>query len=136
ANFHLVMHTTCHLNGEIILAPMDVHFDDGDNVAQPDIIFIANDNRRIIRDGYVFGAPDLLVEILSESTGRKDKTVKKEMYEKFGVKEYWLVDPHYRTVDLFVLEDGKYRLLTTMTDEDVLHSPLFSCMSIDLSQIF
>ena len=136
ANFYLAMQSTCHLNGEILFAPMDVHFDDGDNIAQPDLIFIANENRHIIRDGYIYGAPDLLVEILSQSTGRKDKTVKKAMYEQFGVKEYWLTDPSYRTVDQFVLIEGNYHLLATLTEDEVLTTPYFSCMSIDLKKIF
>jgi Uma2 family endonuclease len=135
ANLHWAMNAACRQRGEILFAPLDVHFDD-DNIAQPDVIFIADKNRSIIRDGYVFGAPDLLVEILSESTGRKDKTVKKDMYERFGVKEYWLADPNYRTVDQFVLENGKYVLHDTLTEEDVLVSPHFACMSIKLDSIF
>lgn len=129
-------YTTCRERGVIILAPMDVHFDDGDNIAQPDLIFIANENRGIIRDGYVFGAPDLVVEVLSESTGRRDKTVKKDTYERFAVSEYWIVDPIYRTVDQLLLVDGKYRLVATLSEEDVLKSPQFECIHIELGHIF
>lgn len=136
ANFYITMHNTCHLNGEVLYAPMDVYFDDEDNVAQPDIIFIANENRHIIRDGYIYGAPDLLVEILSQSTGRKDKTIKKAMFEQFGVKEYWIIEPEYRTVDQFILMDGKYQLIATLADDQWLTSPHFACISIDLSKVF
>lgn len=134
-NLYFNLQTTCCLDGEIILAPMDVHFDI-DNIAQPDLIYIVNANRSILRDGYVFGAPDLVIEVLSSSTGRKDKTVKKAMFEQFGVKEYWLLDPTYRTVDQFVLMDGEYRLIATLTDQDQLTSPLFSCVVLDLNAIF
>lgn len=92
--------------GEIILAPMDVHFD-LDNILQPDILYIRRDNLHIIRDGWVFGVPDLVVEILSENKGKRDKTIKKDTYERFGVGEYWLADPVYRIVDQFVLADGQ-----------------------------
>ncbi|TMV49062.1 Uma2 family endonuclease [Paenibacillus mesophilus] len=135
ANFFVGFHTPCHLDGEIILAPMDVHFDE-ENIVQPDIIYIANENRGIIRDGFVFGSPDLVVEILSGSTGRKDKTVKKAMFERFGVKEYWLADPLYRTVDQFVLDDGTYRLAATLTEDDRIASPNVPCLTIDLKSVF
>ncbi|HEY0828052.1 MAG TPA: Uma2 family endonuclease [Bacilli bacterium] len=136
-NLYLAMYTSCHPKGRVILAPMDVHFDEGDNVAQPDIIFIANENLHIIRDGYVFGAPDLLIEILSPSTGKKDKTVKKAMFEQFGVKEYWLVDPTYFTVDQFLLIDNKYVLIATHgLEEAVVTSPQFACMAVPLKDIF
>ncbi|TVY11985.1 Uma2 family endonuclease [Paenibacillus cremeus] len=134
-NFYRSIHTTCHLNGKIYLAPLDVHFDE-DNIVQPDVIYIANENLGIIRDGYIFGAPDLLVEILSRSTSRRDKTLKKSLYEANGVKEYWLADPHYRMVEQFALVNGTYRLINTLTEEQTLTSPSFSCISIDLSTIF
>ncbi|WP_261381511.1 Uma2 family endonuclease [Paenibacillus cremeus] len=135
ANLYLSLHNTCHQNGEILFAPMDVHFDE-DNLAQPDLLFIANEHRGILRDGFVYGAPDLCAEVLSSSTGRKDKTVKKDMFQRFGVKEYWLIDPTYRTVDQFVLVDGQYQLAATLSESDVLTSPVLTCISIDLSAIF
>ncbi len=134
-NFHLGFHAACSMNGEILLAPMDVHFDE-DNIVQPDVIYIANENLGIIRDGFVFGVPDLLVEILSESTGRRDKTVKKALYERSGVREYWLVDPIYRIVEQFVLTDQRYQLEATLTEEERLTSPTIPCLTIELSAIF
>lgn len=134
-NFHIAFHSSCSLEGEIILAPLDVHFDE-ENIVQPDLVYISRENLGIIRDDYVFGAPDLVVEILSQSTGRKDKTVKKTLYERFGVKEYWMVDPVYRTVDQFLLEGSKYNLAATLSDQDEISSPVLPCLSIDLSSIF
>lgn len=121
--------------GEIILAPMDVHFDK-DNILQPDILYIRRDNLHIIRDGWVFGVPDLVVEILSENTGKRDKTIKKDTYERFGVGEYWLADPVYRIVDQFVLADGQYRMAGTWTEQDVIVSHTISCLSVRLGGIF
>lgn len=134
-NFHLAFHGACSQEGEILLAPMDVHFDD-DNIVQPDVIYISGERLDIIRDGFVFGVPDLLVEIMSESTGRHDKTVKKKLYEQFGVKEYWLADPQYRTVDQFVLREGKYELASTLSESDTLVSATIPCLAIDLGGIF
>lgn len=118
-----------------MVAPLDVHFDE-DNIFQPDVIYIARERLDIIRDGYVFGAPDLVVEIVSDSTGRRDKTIKKDVYERYGVKEYWLADPIYRTIDQFVLREGRYELAATKTEGDMLVSPTIPCLSIDLDAVF
>lgn len=134
-NLHFHMRTSCMQDGEILLAPMDVHFDEA-NIAQPDLIYISGGNRSILRDGWVYGAPDLCVEVLSRSTGRKDKTVKKAMFEKFGVKEYWVFEPTYQTVDQFVLTDGRYQLFATLDVSDTLTSPLIACISLNLNEIF
>jgi Uma2 family endonuclease len=134
-NLHLAFNDACSREGEILLAPMDVHFDE-ENIVQPDVIYICKENIGIIRDGFVFGVPDLLVEILSDSTGRRDKTIKKALYERCGVKEYWLADPIYRTIDQFVLENVGYRLMATLTEADRLQSPIIPCLNIDLSVIF
>lgn len=134
-NFYLAFHGACAREGEIMLAPLDVHFDE-ENIVQPDVIYIRNERLDIIRDGFIFGVPDLVVEILSESTGRRDKTIKKALYERFGVKEYWLADPVYRTVEQFVLRDGGYALAATLTEEDTLRSPTVPCLEIDLGTIF
>lgn len=135
-NLHASFHYSCRAEGIVLLAPLDVHFDDGDNIVQPDLIFIANENRAIVRDGFVFGTPDLLVEVLSDSTGRKDKSVKRAMYERFGVREYWIVEPNYRTVDQLVLHEGKYVLAATLTEEEIIRSDRYPCMSVDLKNVF
>ncbi|MFD0673373.1 Uma2 family endonuclease [Cohnella sp. GCM10027633] len=134
-NFCLAFHDSCAQEGEIMLGPLDVHLDE-DNIFQPDVIYIARARLDIIRDGFVFGAPDLVVEILSDSTARRDKTIKKTTYERFGVKEYWLADPIYRTVDQFVLREARYKLAATWTEGDRLVSPTISCLSIDLDAVF
>jgi len=132
---YVAFHSSCAQDGIILIAPMDVHFDK-DNILQPDILYIRKENKGIIRDGYVYGVPDLVVEILSDSTARNDKTIKKATYENFGVPEYWLVEPVYRLVDQFVLVDGEYRLAKTWTEEDNLVSVTVPCLSIVLSTVF
>jgi Uma2 family endonuclease len=126
---------TCHSKGIIIVAPMDVHFDE-ENVVQPDLIFISNENAGIIRNNQIHGTPDLLVEILSPSSGQHDKIRKRKLYEKFGVKEYWIVDPIYSTVDQFVLNNGQLGLHASHDDLSTLTSPYFPCIAVDLQPVF
>ena len=74
----------------------------------PDVVIVCNPD--IIEDYGIHGTPDLVVEVLSPSTARIDRTYKKATYEKYGVKEYWLVDPLNRTVEIYHLIDGKFEL--------------------------
>ncbi len=80
--------------GRVLFAPLDVVFED-ENMFHPDILFIKKERLFIVdeKEKVVMGAPDLVVEILSKSTAPDDKGEKKDVYERFGVKEYWLVDP-------------------------------------------
>ena len=89
--------------GEIFDAPYDVHFDD-ENVVQPDILFISKDRLNIIGDKNLQGAPDLVIEILSESNAYRDLIQKKKLYARFGVKEYWIVVPGEKTIDIHILK--------------------------------
>ncbi len=134
-NYHFAFQSACSQEGKTYLAPLDVHFDE-ENIVQPDVIYISRENLGIIRDGFVFGVPDLVIEILSQSTGRRDKTIKKALYERYGVKEYWLTDPGYRIVEQFVLTDGVYMLAATLTEQDQLASLAVPCLKIDLGNIF
>lgn len=93
--------------GVCVTAPMDVFFD-GKNVLQPDLLFIATDNLGIIKDGKIKGSPDLIVEILSPGNKRHDTEKKKAIYEKFGVKEYFIVDPETKEIITWYLTKEKY----------------------------
>lgn len=87
--------------GEVRIAPYDVHLDD-ENIFQPDMFFIAKENAHKIKD-HLYGAPDLVIEILSPSNQRYDKKDKKAIYEKYGVKEYFIIEPVGKTVTSFIL---------------------------------
>ena len=89
---------------------LDVHLPDG-NLFKPDLIVVKKENAAIINwQRGIYGVPDMVVEVLSNSTRKNDLTVKKDVYEKNGVKEYWIVDPRAKTVDVYILRDGKYEL--------------------------
>jgi len=93
--------------GEVIYAPVVVFLGDKSAI-QPDIFFISNANQDLIREDGVYGAPDLVVEVLSPSNRNTDLVKKKVLYEQFGVKEYFVVEPSDKTVLSFYLKDGKY----------------------------
>ncbi|MCD6267986.1 MAG: Uma2 family endonuclease [Thermotogaceae bacterium] len=87
----------------------DVHLDDK-NVVRPDIVFISKERESMIKDHWVEGAPDLIVEIVSSASKTRDFIVKRELYEKSGVKEYWIVDPETKEIVLLENESGHFKL--------------------------
>ena len=88
--------------GRVVAAPMDVQLSEHD-IVQPDIVVVLNDNKQIITETHIVGAPDLVVEILSKSTRRLDRERKFALYERSGIREYWIVDTDARVIDQFVL---------------------------------
>lgn len=86
---------------------VDVYLSDDDRVI-PDALIVCN--KDIIRPDGIHGAPDLVVEVLSPSTAKNDKGYKKDLYEKAGIKEYWIVDPNVRSIEVYHLVDGRYRI--------------------------
>ena len=120
--------------GWVVYAPTDVILDDN-NTIQPDILFISKKNRFKIQTDGVHGAPDLVVEIISPSSIERDREIKKDLYEKFGVKEYWLVDIDEKTVEVFDNVDGKFDLISFAVDKGKLISKLLPGFKIDIIDI-
>lgn len=121
--------------GEWLFAPMDVKFDEG-NIFQPDILFIVEERRAELVKNIVEGAPDLVIEILSPSNAYYDLRQKKDIYEKYGVKEYIIVDPIDESVEIHSLENGKYTLKQKATKSEQLTSILLPELSFDLTKLF
>ena len=94
--------------GSVINAPVDVQLGESD-IVQPDIVVVLKGNR-IITPSKVKGAPDHVIEIISPSTQSNDRGLKKSLFEKSGVKEYWIVDPFDHAVEQFVLSGEGYHL--------------------------
>ena len=89
---------------------VDVHFSDG-SLYKPDLCVVLKSNEKILAGRKaIFGAPDMVVEVLSHSTRKKDLTIKKDTYETQGVREYWIIDPWAKSVTVYLLRDGKYFL--------------------------
>ncbi len=102
--------TLAHRLGEVLLAPFDVYLDNR-NVFQPDIIFVSEERRNIIERKGCMGAPDLVIEIISGSTSTYDRSTKKDVYEKAGVKEYWMINPTSKRCEGFVLTNEKFEAI-------------------------
>ncbi len=94
--------------GEVYFSPIDVHLDDR-NAPQPDLVYVSFARPERLADARIEGAPDLCVEILSPSTHRHDRVRKLNLYARFGVPHYWIIDPVARSIEEFVLEQGAYR---------------------------
>jgi len=125
--------------GEILFAPCDVFVDDYITV-QPDIMFISKNRLAIIEKKYIKGAPDLVVEIISYGYGNihRDTITKREIYAKFGVKEYWIVFPEEELVEILVLnKSGSYEAFETYKKSDTLESAvILPGLKIILTGIF
>ena len=97
--------------GIIAISPVDVYFEELASAVQPDILYLSNENMQVLHDdGYFYGAPDIIIEVLSSNKNR-DRIQKKSLYERAGVKEYFIVNPTNRNVLQFQLEQGVYELV-------------------------
>jgi Uma2 family endonuclease len=92
--------------GLVLYAPVGVEFPDTEEGVQPDIIFISRERMHVVGEDWVRGAPDLVVEILSPSTAERDRTVKRKLYERQGVAQYWVVDPEAESVEVWDFAAG------------------------------
>ena len=113
---------------------------DNYNAAIPDIIFVSNEHIEAIASGEkVTGAPDLVIEVVSQGAEneRRDRTVKRQTYSKFGVREYWVVDGYRQTIEVYRLEQGQLMFVTTLANSnDRLTTPLLPAFSCLVSQVF
>jgi Uma2 family endonuclease len=110
-----------HKLGQVRIAPYDVYLD-RKNAFQPDICFIANENVHLIQENGLHGIPDLVIEILSPGTARYDMYEKKDVYERCGVKELWLVDPADKRATGYSLVNNEYQ--DFFNDTAILESKL------------
>ncbi len=112
-------------DGEVLIAPMDVVFDD-DNVLQPDVFWVSQAGQCVDKGAQFEGAPDLIVEILSPGTALKDRRDKFLVYEKYGVREYWLVDPAAATIEVWSLQSQQFGRTGIFGKSETFHSPLLN----------
>ncbi|MDZ4764379.1 MAG: Uma2 family endonuclease [Chloroflexota bacterium] len=116
--------------GKVYFVPMDVKFDET-NTPQPDIFWIAPDGKcRPNAKHKLEGAPDFIAEVLSPSTARRDRRQKYDLYEKYGVREYWLVDPSIKLIEVYSLQAGKFARVGAYGMEDDIASPLWGNVSV------
>lgn len=123
------------LGGVLVTAPVGVFFLGADPV-QPDLVGLLPGSRAAPSRRGVEGPPDLLIEVPSPSNRGYDRLTKRELYAQAAVREYWLVDPATRTIEILGLEDGELRLAAAASAGDTVASPLLGEAEFPLSVIF
>jgi Uma2 family endonuclease len=124
--------------GRVFFAPFDVVLTPVD-VVEPDLLYISAERSDILTAANVQGAPDLVVEVLSPTGRRQDEVLKRDLYERGGVSEYWIVDPEAETVKVFRRgARGLFGrpLLLTLRDGDTLSTPLLPGLEVSLAAVF
>ena len=122
--------------GTLLYAPCDVVLSDT-NIVQPDLLFVSREREHLLSSGEnVRGAPDLVIEILSPSTAAKDRGIKRELYGKYGVTEYWLVDPIAETVSIHRQRGGVLAATDIFGRGQTLRSPLLAGLELHLDDVF
>jgi len=122
-------------DGFLVYSPMDVKLDEG-NIFQPDVLYVAPERKEQIVKDRVEGAPDIVIEILSPSNAYYDLVQKKDIYEKYGVREYIIFDPIADTASLYAIKDGVYYLHQKAQANELLNSLVLPGFSFDLAKIF
>jgi Uma2 family endonuclease len=121
-------------NGVVLYAPMDVHLDEI-NVVQPDILWVSDSSRCTLEGQHLYGPPDLVIEIFSPGTVKRDKKDKYLLYERAGVLEYWMVDPIEQYVEVCILKNGEYVRQDVYGPDDSFESPVLG-KTVELKGIF
>lgn len=123
--------------GRVAFSPFDIVLSNFD-VVQPDLFFLSHDRMHLLRDNRLDGMPDLAVEVLSESTRKRDEVLKRHLYEQHGALEYWVIDPELETVKIYRREGDGFGEKTELSIEagDRLTSPLLPGFEMDLEQLF
>ena len=121
--------------GSVFVAPFDVVLSDTD-VVQPDVVFVSRERESIITHGNIQGAPDLVVEVLSPSTAHRDRTFKRALYARHGVREFWLVDTDAHTIEVLLLGPNGYSVASVYTAGQTLTSPTLTDFSLNIDDLF
>ena len=121
--------------GRVYIAPFDIVFSNHD-VVQPDVIFVSNERQDIITPDNIRGAPDLVIEVLSSSTAHRDRTFKRALYARHGVREFWLVDTDAHTVEVLLLGENGYNAVSTYGTGQTLTSPTLTGFALNIDDLF
>jgi Uma2 family endonuclease len=127
-----------HPVGRIFYAPLDVLFSRFD-VVEPDLLYVSNERAAELLAGqHVMGAPDIVVEIGSPGTRKRDETIKRQLYDRGGVVEYWVIDPETDVIRVYRRDGGRFGRAIELSREpgDVLSTPLLAGLEIPLERLF
>ena len=122
-------------SGEAFMAPYDVFLPSGD-VVEPDVIFVSRARASIVVHRGIEGVPDLLVEILSPKREKRDRSLKRDVYARNGVPEYWIVDPVVCSIEVLRLEAGIFVTAGRVLVGDTLVSPTLTGLSFPAAKVF
>jgi Uma2 family endonuclease len=123
--------------GKLYAAALDVYFDEETAGVQPDLLFVSKDREFIIHENNgIVGAPDLVIEIVSPGSVDKDRSVKKDVYERFAVKEYWIVDPAYQSIEVYRMVDDRYQLFSFAEREGKVKSTVLPGFELEVKKVF
>ncbi|MGH8021842.1 MAG: Uma2 family endonuclease [Opitutaceae bacterium] len=131
----LAAHVEQHDLGRVFVAPADVYLTEH-NVVQPDVLFVAKARERLLAEDGIYGAPDLVVEVVSPSTARLEKTTKRRVYAQAGVDEMWLADPVLRQVHVYRFTQDPAKPACILDEGDTLEIPLLPGVQISLTDVF
>jgi Uma2 family endonuclease len=139
-NLHLVIGAWLeeHPVGQLFYAPLDVVFSNFD-VVEPDLLYMSNARAaQVVTPANVKGSPELVIEIASPGTRKRDETIKRRLYERFGVEEYWVVDPDVDVVRIYRRGDARFERAIELSREsgEVLTTPLMRGLELPLERIF
>jgi Uma2 family endonuclease len=121
--------------GEVFVAPTAVILDD-ENALEPDVVFVSRDRIDIVTERAIEGAPDLVVEVLSDSSRAGDRGLKQRLYARMGIPHYWLIDPRARTLEALGLVETEYRQLGTYSVDQRFRPELFPGLEIPIDDLW
>lgn len=127
---------TTDIHGILYASPIEVILLEAATPVQPDLIFIRDERRNIIKPNRIEGPPDLVVEILSPSSVRYDRVTKFEVYESGGVQEYWILNPKTKSVEIYNLDGGLYNLFNEYSADEPIRSPLLGELAFAIGSLF
>lgn len=124
----------CKADYFIFFAPIDMILSKHE-VRQPDLVLVSRKRIGILTKRGIEGSPDLVVEILSPNSLKRDKIDKLKTYEHYKIPEYWIVDPNHRSLEQYLLKNGRYEIINIFQDDETVHSPTIKCISFTMKQI-
>ncbi len=133
--YYLLPHVEFAGLGKVRISPSDVVLSPN-NVVQPDVFVVLKEHLDRVQEKRVVGPPDLVIELASPSTALYDRLTKYDIYARFGVPEYWIAKTATRTVEVLVLEDGKYRSLGIFQGQEKLPSRIVPELPVAVDQFF
>ncbi len=122
--------------GIVLPAPVEVHLAETPRPVQPDLIFVPKERQPARRVRFIEGAPALVIEVVSPTSIQRDRKVKYDLYERYGVAEYWIVDPRTQSVEVYTWSNGEYALFGQFVGGEIIESKLLVGLCIQTDLLF